>query len=273
MAGANKTVMLDEKAWSASGDLFYPGWTGDPNVGLRRNAAVSIQADFTKAGFYTLQFGVTPPTLRNGFDLSGNVVAQAEVLWSVKGNFIRRFFNIYNGTTISGAGEGILVRIRDASQPNVFVDEPLAYQVTANLIPGVRHNMANGMPPIYTPRDGVDSLLFPGTNVYPPYPLPAGPSQLEIPVPKNCGVTSVLLNIARQTDEGGNEPVTIENSQILIQQMNASGSLSWLNYDSCYGFQPLAPGTTVLRLNNQTDTSDPSDITLVWVTPIFGIDG
>lgn len=273
MSGANKVILLDQNAWSASGNLFYPGWNGDPTTGVRRNAAVSIQADFKTAGYYTLQFGVTPPNARNGFDISGNVVAQAEVLWSVKGNFVRRFFNVYNGTTISGAGEGILVRVRDASEPNVFVDDPTKYQVTVNLIPGARPNMANGMPPLFTPRTPLTNLLNPAAETTPPYPLPSGATALVIPIPKNCGITSVMLLIARQTDEAGTQPVDITNSQILIEQQNASGNLGWLNYDSCYQFVPLAPGTTQLSLSNSTDSSNPDDITLVWVTPIFGIDG
>lgn len=273
MSGANKTILLNEGAWSGSGDLYYPGWNGGGNDGIRRRAAVSIQADFKKAGYYTLQFGVAPPIARGGFDISGNVVAQAEVLWSVKGNFIRRFFNVYNGTTISGAGEGVLVRVRDASEPNVFVDVPTKYQVTVNLIPGARPNLAQSMPPIFTPRTGLDSLLSPGSTVFPPYPLPAGPSPLRFSVPKDCGITSLMLWIARQTDEGGTQPVDITNSQFLIQQQNASGNLGWLNYDSTYKFMPLAPGTTTIDVSNATDSSDPSDITLAWVTPIFGIDG
>lgn len=268
MAGVEKTILLDEKAWSASGDLFYPGADG-----TRRRSAVSIQADFKRAGFYTLQFGVTPPLASGGFDISGNVVAQAEILWSVKGNFVRRFINVYNGTTISGAGEGVLVRIRDSSEPNVFVANPTKYQVTVNLIPGARPTMAQSMPPIFTPRELLTSLVAPPALVAPPYPLPVGPDQLLISVPKDCGVTSVMLNFARETDEASTQPLDITNSQVIIRQQNASGELNWLNYDSAFKFMPLAPGTTRIGISNQVTLPDPSDIGLLWVTPIFGIDG
>lgn len=269
---ASKTILLDEQAWSSSGNLFFPGLDG-ADV-LRQSAAITLQAEFKKLGFYTLQFGIQPPpTLANGFDVAGNIFTTADIQWSVKGNTIRRFINVYNGTTISGAGEAITVRVRDVSDPISFIEVPTKYQVTASLIPGARPSLANGMPPIFTPRTLIESPgSGAGVALPPPYVLEAGTTPLIIPVPQNCGITSLMLNIASEATEASDPPQLLTNQRILIEHRNSSARLNMSNYDAAYNFQPLVPGTTEIYVYNIPVTEADVNPT-VWVTPIFGVDG
>lgn len=253
----SKAIVIDQGAWSTSGNLFLPSTTGQ-----RRGSGINIQAEFKKPGFYSVQFGIVIPPV-----VTSTVIGIAEIQWSVNGNTIPRLLNVYNGTIISGGGESVSVRLRDASENGITAD-PVKYVGIVSIIPGTRTNMANGQPPIYTPRLAIATTTIPAGSP-PPYPLVPGES-IDIPIPKNAGVNSMMLLMARDLAEIVVKPALLDNRCVQITQINADSGTRFnlLNYDCVNQFVPIAPGSVHIHVIN-TDIAGED----VWVTPIFGIEG
>src|SRR3990167_2293350 len=90
------------RSWSVSG-VLRPGQAG---------REVSAQVDLSKdPGYHTIEFSIQTPPISGSLALA----TVAEVIWSVKGNQVRRLLNVTNGSVISGLADNVSVKIFDAS--------------------------------------------------------------------------------------------------------------------------------------------------------------
>lgn len=272
---AGKTVILDNKAWAGSGNLFFPGFTA-PFTTNRRRSAVVVQAEFKNPGYFTIQFGIQAPIVA-GISLAGNTICEAEILWSVAGNTIRRYISVFNGTSISGAGEGVRVRMIDNSLGNFNAPNGASYPVTVMIIPGTRPTMAGSQPPFYTPNESL--TFFPGTPQTPAYSMTTpGPTnqELDIAIPENCGINSVMLLASQSAQDDPTDVMT--NNSIFFQQLGTVGLTSKVlanyNYDMVGRWLPLYPGANEIRVvRNTFNLTPPSLAPNIYVTPFFGVEG
>lgn len=245
--------------WSAAGKLTQ----GDVN------RKVSLQAAFSKAGEYTIQFGIKFPPERE--DEVGPPAVQgstptrcnALITWSVEGNSISRVVTVTNGLQVTGTGQAVEVEIYDNSQEEngipVAGDDYTAWVLVA---PGSRAE--KGQPPTLlseftNPTAGVRGLV-----------LLEGGTTVDVPIPQDAGVISFYqtYRIMSETVAGGPYP-------IIVQQIYKGASpATVLEYHDLKGglngeWVPLAPGANYIRLV----FNDPDPLKTAYVSTIFGIDG
>lgn len=154
--------------WQAFGQLVV----GSGSTG----ANVHGQADFPVAGYYTVEFGVQTPT-------NGQYDCVAEVVWSVEGNDVRRLISVGSGTTISGTGAGVKVKLYDKSGSSFAAFFGQAYQASFLISPGTRPSEQK--PPTLTAETSTGLARFvvtPGTTTI-------------IDIPTDAGVTSVNVTV------------------------------------------------------------------------------
>lgn len=219
--------------------------------------AIQFQADFPRSGYYTVQFDVQPQA-----DMSGSqiIFPRAEILWAVEGTFVRRLISLSRGNVISGAGQGIAVRMFDYSVNT----DPVAghYAVSAQVTRGTRPNGASSKPPILIagptaadPRgeSGSISMAVNATRFF--------------VMPPNSGINSFYVSAV---DETAGAPTAYTNNNIWkLWQLPASGTVIptdvvWSgNYDQFGQWIPLSPAARIVAIQNMVGNVD-SRVTLMW---------
>jgi len=99
------------RSWGISGKL----------VTLNSSAGVHLNCQFEDVANYTLQFyllasRVTPANAGGRPVIAAGFRAKANVVWSVKGQPIRRQFHVGDGTSLVGTADGVDVTLIDDSQ-------------------------------------------------------------------------------------------------------------------------------------------------------------
>ncbi len=238
-AKANAQDGEEVNGWSAAGELI----TGVPQK------ALTMQANFKKRpGYYTIQFNVRRPVAEVGQVLQ----TLAEVVWSVEGNSVRRLISIGDGATISGAGQGVRVKVFDNSTlaGGLVTNQP--YPVSMQVVKGTRPTQSQ------QPILEVSSAVAPGTTSL--TPIAAGANAIFL-VPENAGVTALYVAV------NNTGPAALRSGDVAgIFASNAVG-LKEFNYDACQQWIAVPPGAIQIQIFNKT-AADPIAVTLTW-----GIDG
>jgi len=113
-------------SWSQSGRIFCQ----------QQNPTVTCQACFPKPGIYTVQFEISDIIQAAG--QSGQLTF-ADIVWSVNGTNVKRTVSVISGTTVTGVGDAVFVRVYDGSPPGSEVGVAgVAYTATINISPGLR---------------------------------------------------------------------------------------------------------------------------------------
>ncbi len=220
--------------WSQSGTLVV----GD----LLKE--VSLQANFPEAEYYTVQFNVEQPASN-----SPDVIA--EVSWTVEGNTVRRRISVGNGTSISGTGAALSVKVRDAT---ILGPTGEKYNVSIQVSKGTRPNPGQ---PVF-----LRAIPAPGSGT--PYIGVIGPAaSIDVPIPQDAGVISANVEIF------GVAGAAVGLEQVAVSQLNPL--IVGAGFKAYYplievGFVPVFPSATVLRIFNLGPST-------VDVTVLFGIDG
>lgn len=245
------SVGVKLNGWSANGQLIAPSVLGGSGSG-----EVSLQANFDDPGNYTIEFSVQTPG-----NFSFNRVQQsveALITWSVAGNSLSRRVTIANGTSVSGVGQGVKIRIFDASEFQAGIDPPgsvFTYDVAVQVSRGSR--AANGAPPTYVPISSIDQNNS----------STAGLAVAQVDVPRDAGVNSVRVVGYRVS--GANRFALLQGDVIISQAAPISSS----NYDytdQSGSFVPLIPGVTRIDVIAARTYVAPSEY---HVTVILGVDG
>lgn len=216
-----------KNAWGASGALHT----------LSTVDEVSCQADFDVPDVYTIEFEVTPPAEQDwpvvvGIPQVRGVRATAEIIWNVQGFQIRRVIDVFNGATISGTGQGVTVKVTDASGP-LLASPEVAYQVRYGITRGTRPQTP--IPPIIWA--GITGLIAPGGSV-------------DVPVPQDSGVTGVYVQVPRTTP--ANTPLP-EGIPVGVQILDAHtpGHLELGAYTPLdFQWVPLPAGAAIVRITS-----------------------
>lgn len=224
-----------KQGWQQSGTLT----TGDTTK------QVSMQADFPVAGYYTVQFGVKPPelpppTAQPAFDI------EAEITWSVEGQFVRRLVSVGNGTSVSGPGQAVKVTIRDKTAETFPLTAALDYTVSVQVTPGTRP--AEERPPILRGFPEVVDVA------------PLGVTSID--VPPDAGVISVETTAGIFTF-----PPATAQANVQVVQSTAGVVLKAYMLGDVKGFVPLAPNARLVSIRNNSAV-DTYRIQFTW-----GIDG
>jgi hypothetical protein len=220
------------------------GWSGSDNIVAGSGSKYKIQAQFPKIGQYTVQFGIgdLPPVTGDG-----QYKAQAEIIWSVKGNSVRRLVNCADGMSVSGTAEAVSITITDAS--NLDGAPSFRYVVSAQIAPGTRPSVQQ--PPVL--ETAARQLVDIG-------------SSLQVLVPKDAGVISVYTAVAGSS-QGFSAVAPLEAGSIRVGQLAGSASLKF--YDPRdFQWVPLSPGTDKLLY-----TVAPGASQAVYFSTVWGIDG
>lgn len=139
MSGTQVPITSKKKGWQQAGPLA----TNDTTK------FVTLQANFEdEPGNYTVQFGIVKGPNPAG-TTGGAFACKADIYWSVEGQTVKRTVSVGNGVSVSGIGQGVKIRIYDASNA-VFGPGNYEYIVSAQVVKGTRPNV--GKPPtIWTP--------------------------------------------------------------------------------------------------------------------------
>src|SRR5438477_11313093 len=224
-------MRLKDYSWSKSGKLATGGGI---IASALTSKEITLQADFQQetggsgAGYYTIEFGVSPPA-------SGSCNPEAEILWKVGGNSIRRLVSVINGTVVSGAGQSVSLRIFDNTIPIV----PQPYLVDVQIVAGCRPS--EQQPPrldfprtlasIPTPSGPI--ILIPGAN---------GPYE----IPNDAGVISFFALANRET------PVIqqIQPGDLLIEMFGNGILNSVIDVTDANQWVPLPPGVSSITFQD-----------------------
>jgi hypothetical protein len=220
--------------WSASGEL-------DPLNPGQGGGVVHLQVNFPEAGNYTVQFNVSDPNA--GLLVNNEVVrAQAEVVWSVNGQQIRRLVDCVKGLSITGTAESVAVNIIDRS--SVSASPVVPYIATVTVAKGTRSSVQQ--PPTYT---GERVRLTAG-----------GGSSIQIPE----GAISVNITIAPLIIGAA----IIPEQHIVRETGNGGINLKSWNPTLFEGWIPLAAGAT--KISFEQSALQGADF---YYFTSFGIDG
>lgn len=215
--------------WSQSGEMR----TADSN------AKVTMQASFPEPGNYTCQFGLQ----KIDTNYPGVIVCEAEIIWSVEGNFVRRVVSVGNGASIQGQAQGIKVTLSDHTPASVF--DGKRYIASVQCTKGTRASYSH--PPIYVPSDLLEIILIPATDSF------------QLAVPENCGIISAFVTLISP----GN---TLSPEEAYVEQQFGSGFQRIYSPLDTPGFIPLGPNVINLVLNNLSANQ-------VVASVAWGIDG
>lgn len=221
-----------KKAWSASGDLV----TGNTQ------RAVTLQTPtFEEPDYYTLQFNLFRPANAAPTE---KVAAEAEVIWTVEGNSVRRVITISSGSVISGCGNNAVVKLRDVSTNPSGINYPVSVQITKGTRPAVQQ------PPMLY---GEYFTITPGNSV-------------TIPIPQNAGVISAYMGIAL-INAGSIGPIPNDAIKALFSVGGAS--LTIAGFDQMMsGWVPVPPGADQLAIFWINASAQDLEGSVIW-----GIEG
>ena len=259
--------------WSASGNIkVFAG-----AAPLKSAGTVGLQVGFPRPGYYTVQFNVVQVSPKSGDEGLNPLVVRprAEIIWAVKGNTIRRVFDITDGASVSGTGEVVSVTVTDASIA-VVADTDSEYFVSIQVTPGLRPIQGGVQPPTLGA-----SIAFVGTTAFDPslsFVIPSAPVDgIDLYVPQNCGVNSYQLNIGANQDLAAVTPIPpLGENMLIVQDGSFHGGifLNAVNYDSVNRWNPVNPGAKRIRIFNRAvysnDFAHPQSLI---GSILFGIEG
>lgn len=214
-----------------------------------------IQDAFQLPTVYTVQFSISGKRPYPGPGADGNINPVAEIGWSLGGNTIYRKVSAFSGASITGLCENVVVKVSDETSPLDFSQQQ-AYEVTILAAPGTRPGNIN--PPTYQTYQNSTS----GVIVRLGASLLAAASFVDVPVPQNIGVVSVL-----STALVLNGNVSLSTGDVVITQFNTSTGQLKQYYAGLPIFVPIGSQVSLLRITNNL----LADIVLVSLT--WGIDG
>jgi hypothetical protein len=222
--------MHQQSGWGLSGSLYTN------NIDSNNNPVKLAVDRFDRAAVFTVQFGL------NLGDGGFAVQAEAEVVWSVNGQPIRRVVSISQGCSISGVTESINVKMYDKT-PLIFsqggVPALNRYIALASVAPGAR--AATTLPPSLRAWSSTQELG-------------AGASTV-LAVPNNSGVIGFRLSVFAEGNAG---------AQVTMMDVNGSVFDDYnVNPGENSIFVPLASGTTMLLITNN-DSVNPINISGQW---------
>lgn len=240
--------------WSAEGPLISAS-DANPNP----QDAVHLQVDFGEAAaqYYTLQFSLVPPAFADT-ENTADIRGKAEIRWSVEGNFVRRVVSVWNGSSISGLGQGVSIKITDDTYNPDDAPTSFIYRVSVQVTKGTRPTLGGTQPPIYQPLlAGEIAPLTLDPDIT--WLVPAG-STLDVPIPEDAGVNCVYIG-TQGSSGAALEPEAVQT----IQFANGIGVM-YGTLRNCNRFEPLLPGATQIRLGNNTAAD-------LRVTIFWGVEG
>ncbi len=228
-------AIINKDGWSASGKL----------IGGNTSKSVSMQANFARdrggpgSGLYTVQFFV-------GHEFTLAVTerrsTEAEITWSVEGNYVRRLVSVVNGMSVTGTGQAVKVVISDSSTSPTAQE----YSVSCQVAPGARASIQQ---PPYLFRETLVELVNVGNTA-------------TIAVPDNAGIISVYVAAAVTGGAAGAVP-----GDLLVAQKRGASTVVTFDPVAPGGWVPLAPGVSALQFLNLNAPAQAEFSTF------FGIDG
>lgn len=237
-------------AWSASGDLLVGGSEG-----------YTLQADFDTPDVYTIQFSITPPR-SNEVGPSQLIKPQADIFWSVEGNFVRRIVSVVEGNAISGAGQGVKVKVYDwGAVADPFTFPTVRYQVSTQVVRGTRAANTNLPPVLNTISNAGDPNVR--INFSSAILLNPGGTYTHLVLP-HAGIQAVYFE-ARTNNPV--DPPLQQNDLIVEQAVALIGTpMATYNYEAHGRWIPLYAGTTEVRYTNNGPVP-------LLVAPLWGVEG
>ncbi len=235
--------LVNLEGWSASGTILIPAGTVTTAIG-----AVLLQANFKKAGDYTCQFNLS--TILQVGTKQVIARAQAELIWSVEGNSVRRKIEVFDGTAISGTGQAVRIKITDHSlQPAGVAHADLNYLVSVQVAPGTRPTETA---PILLADTGIFTATGNPFNVDRAFAIITA-TPIAINIPEDAGVNSWRLDVANTLTTAippvGSELIVTEGDQSNVFELGR------YNYDDLNQWIPLTPGTQRIRISSTYATS------------------
>lgn len=220
----------------------------------------TVQANFPRSGYYTVQFAVTYPFVSSEFP--PNFITLAEVVWSVEGNFIRRLISLYNGAVISGSGQAVKVTLLDYS--SVPVGGPFQYGVSVQITPDSRP--AEVAPPSYQANTDA-SIPEASRRGQPATTAIATLTSATFEVPQNAGANGFMIQCSGRQIPG--VPFVEQQLQdgVGITVSNSLGTtVLILDGRSLDKWIPMPPDGATIQVSN-------ASLLDIVVTPIYSIEG
>ena len=226
-----------------------------------------LQASFPEAGTYTVQFNVAPPQglPSPGPDVSyPPIFIEALITWSVGGGSVNRRVSVTNGTSVTGVGEGVTVRVFDASPQ--LGEGPYVGPLYAAYPDGttytVQVSVARGSRASNTQQPTLSRWQWQNVEL-----LKSGTELIQIP--SDAGAINVFSSL-RHPAAGAGGFVAVTEADIQAQQVVAPATIPVMAYyPRELEWFPLVPGCTGINYQNSTNAS----ATAIYVSTWFGIDG
>jgi hypothetical protein len=253
---------------SSEGDYYYSesvdgmggavanlGWSSSGEVKTRTLSGPSLQVNFPLSGNYTVQLNVNP--LRGDIDpISGLVKVsrpRAEVIWSVKGNGVRRLFDVVDGASITGQAEAVKVKIFDTidQEPGNPVAPNISYPVSIQVTKGIR---AVSERPILQGINYTDSAGNPLVSYQDVTMIPGDFVRFQIP--QDAGVTSFQYQLVTSN------PLT----NITMAVQDYSGNFLRYSPENSGTWLPIRSGASEIFIRNNGAAN-------CFASVFFGIDG
>lgn len=233
------------------------------------NEKLVLQCELDEGTMYTIQFTVkTPDSI---IDLSGSgssfqVLAILE--WSVEGNTMRRIISVANGTSVTGAGKNVTIRVFDFSLLNVATT--VQYLVSVNVAKTVRPS--SQVQPLLA-ADTVRVLNGITQPAAPPYPglirlgndfirAVSSGAEMILDVPQDAGINAFYPIAANSIDS---HTLTGFEFTIVARDIVEVPTITW-DASSLNKWIPIPPALRTLNIRN-----DYSEVLQCGV--IFGVDG
>lgn len=239
--------------WCANGFLVTPTGTPLPPPADQRRTGESIvlQTELKEPGYYTLQFFLSArrDPLAPGITYRG----KAEIIWTVKGNSVRRVISVYSGTAISGAGGYVQVKLIDDSMTVFAGVNRQSYPASILLAHGTRAGTPT--PPVLMDDDALVGGLRP------PYTLAAGATIL-IPVPDDSGVNQVMI----LAGQAAAPSTALVSPYDVVGRWNGGYSDAWFGLDYMNRWTSVSPGMEFLQMQNRSAVN-------YVIRPVWGVEG
>jgi hypothetical protein len=237
MSRAAERLMLQNNASAIAGGGQKAFSKAGKLICQQLHPVVTFDACFPQPGVYTVQFEIS--SLIQAAGQSGQLTF-ADIVWSVNGTTVKRTISVISGTTISGMGESVYVKVYDASPPGSEVGFPgVSYTVTINVTPGLRP--AQSQQPYYdipnpdstltgffgkcafpVPAASPLQVFFPQAEVF--YQTP--PSTAGTPIP--IGATSIHVTVG--SSDGS--PILDNEAQVRLDNIGRLYAATLLNHSS-----------------------------------------
>lgn len=239
----------------------YVGWSMADELTTRNSVSVPVppkqlqlQCSFDRQmQTHTVQFNAPD----NDVVLTGTgIICEAEIIWAVEGNTVRRYVSVADGLAISGEAQSVTVNIFDMSLTNTV----RAYRVGCNVAPGVRPDTQQ--PPTlrvsgFRSSGGVTTGPFPFAGTLTPGDV------MSYTIPPNVGAISSYVALSAPN---GSPQLGVAND-FSVRHETASGAIvREYGIEGCFRFVPLYGGVRTIRITNNRATN-------ILVSHLLGIEG